>query len=42
MFLNAVRSFVEMENLTVPLAKELIDHIDVYESEGKEIGRAHV
>ena len=35
MFLNAVRSFVEMENLTAPLAKELIDHIDVYESEGK-------
>ena len=35
MFLNAVRSFMEMETLTVPLAKELIDHIDVYESEGK-------
>ena len=34
-FLNAVRSFMEMENLTAPLAKELIDHIDVYESEGK-------
>ena len=34
-FLNAVRSFMEMENLTTPLAKELIDHIDVYESEGK-------
>ena len=24
-----------MESLTAPLAKELIDHIDVYESEGK-------
>ena len=35
MFLNAVRSFMELETLTVPLAKELIDHIDVYESEGK-------
>ncbi len=35
MFLNAVRSFMEMENLTAPLAKELIDHIDVYEAEGK-------
>ena len=35
MFLNAVRSFIEMETLTAPLAKELIDHIDVYESEGK-------
>ena len=34
-FLNAVRSFMEMENLTAPLAKELIDHIDVYEAEGK-------
>ena len=35
MFLNAVRSFMEMETLTAPLAKELIDHIDVYEAEGK-------
>ncbi len=35
MFLNAVRSFMEMKTLTAPLAKELIDHIDVYESEGK-------
>ncbi len=35
MFLNSVRSFMEMETLTAPLAKELIDHIDVYESEGK-------
>ena len=26
---------MEMETLTAPLAKELIDHIDVYESEGK-------
>ena len=34
-FLNAVRSFIEMETLTAPLAKELIDHIDVYEAEGK-------
>ena len=34
-FLNAVRSFMEIENLTAPLAKELIDNIDVYESEGK-------
>ena len=34
-FLNAVRCFIEMETLTAPLAKELIDHIDVYESEGK-------
>ena len=34
-FLNAVRKFMEMKTLTAPLAKELIDHIDVYESEGK-------
>ncbi len=34
-FLNAVRCFMEMETLTAPLAKELIDHIDVYEAEGK-------
>ena len=35
MFISAVRRFMEMETLTAPLAKELIDHIDVYESEGK-------
>ena len=35
MFIGAVRRFIEMETLTAPLAKELIDHIDVYESEGK-------
>ncbi|MBQ4348484.1 MAG: DUF4368 domain-containing protein [Clostridia bacterium] len=26
---------MEIEDLAAPLAKELIDHIDVYESEGK-------
>lgn len=35
MFIGAVRKFMEMKTLTAPLAKELIDHIDVYESEGK-------
>ncbi len=35
MFIGAVRKFMEMETLTAPLAKELIDHIDVYEAEGK-------
>ena len=34
-FIGAVRKFMEMKTLTAPLAKELIDHIDVYESEGK-------
>ena len=34
-FLYAVRSFMEIETLTAALAKELIDHIDVYEAEGK-------
>ena len=35
MFISAVKRFMEMEVLTAPLAKELIDHIDVYEAEGK-------
>ena len=35
MFIGAVRKFMEMKTFTAPLAKELIDHIDVYESEGK-------
>ena len=35
MFIGAVRKFMEMKTLTAPLAKELIDHVDVYESEGK-------
>ncbi len=35
MFLEAVSRFIEMKTLTAPLAKELIDHIDVYEAEGK-------
>ncbi len=33
-FLAAVRKFMEMGTLTAPLLKELIDHIDVYETEG--------
>ena len=32
--LAAVRKFMEMGTLTAPLLKELIDHIDVYETEG--------
>lgn len=34
-FLAAVRKFMEMGTLTAPLLHELIDHIDVYEIEGK-------
>lgn len=33
-FIAAVRKFMEMKTLTAPLLQELIDHIDVYETEG--------
>lgn len=33
-FLAAIRKFMEMGTLTAPLLQELIDHIDVYETEG--------
>ena len=33
-FIKAVRKFMEMETLTAPMPRELIDHIDVYEKEG--------
>lgn len=33
-FLGAIRRFMEMQNLTVPLLRELIDEITVYETEG--------
>ena len=33
-FLAAVRKFMEMGTLTAPLLRELIDHIDVYQTEG--------
>ena len=32
--IHAIRKFMEMQTLTVPLLRELIDHIDVYETEG--------
>lgn len=35
MFISAVRKFLDMETITAPLIHELIDHIDVYEAEGK-------
>lgn len=34
LFTVAIRKFMEMETLTAPLLWELIDHIDVYETEG--------
>ena len=34
-FINAVRRFMQMDYLTAPLLRELIDHIDVFETEGK-------
>lgn len=34
-FVGAVRKFMEMQVLTAPLLRELIDHIDVYETQGK-------
>ena len=35
MFISAVRKFLDMDTITAPLIHELIDHIDVYEAEGK-------
>ncbi|MBE3101094.1 MAG: DUF4368 domain-containing protein, partial [Firmicutes bacterium] len=34
MFIDAIRKFMEMQTLTAPLLRELIDHIDVYETQG--------
>ena len=34
-FVCAIRRFMEMQTLTPVLSRELIDHIDVYEAEGK-------
>ena len=33
-FLGAIRRFMEMQKLTAPLLRELIDQITVYETEG--------
>lgn len=33
-FIHAIRSFMAMNRLTAPLLRELIDHIDVFETEG--------
>ena len=34
MFMSTIRRFMRMERLTAPILRELIDHIDVYETEG--------
>lgn len=33
-FISAIRMFMQMDNLTSPLLRELIDHIDIFETEG--------
>lgn len=33
-FISAIRRFMQMDNLTTPLLRELIDHIDIFETEG--------
>ena len=35
MFIGAIPKFLDMDTITAPLIHELIDHIDVYEAEGK-------
>ena len=34
-FTSTIRNFLRMDFLTAPLLRELIDHIDVFETEGK-------
>lgn len=33
-FISVIRRFMQMDNLTSPLLRELIDHIDIFETEG--------
>lgn len=33
-FISAIRMFMQMDNLTSPLLRELIDNIDIFETEG--------
>ena len=35
MFLSAIEKFMEMKTITAPLIRELIDHIEVHETEGE-------
>ena len=39
-FVSAIKKFMEMQTLTAPLLQELIDHIDVFETEG--VGKSRV
>lgn len=41
-FIGTVQKFMEMQKLTAPLLKELIDHIDVYEMESAGKNKARV
>ena len=36
MFLSTIGKFMEMKTITAPLIRELIDHIEVHETEGEE------
>ncbi len=38
--MNAIRRFLQVQTLTRPLLQELIDHIDVFETEGVGKSRA--
>lgn len=38
-FISAIRRFMQMDNLTSPLLRELIDHIDIFETEGTDKSR---
>ena len=38
-FIRAIRKFMEMRTLTNQILRELIDHIDVYEVEGRDKNR---
>ena len=40
-FMSAVRKFMEMKELTLALLKELIEKIEVYETEGTGKNRTH-
>ncbi|MBR2915921.1 MAG: DUF4368 domain-containing protein [Clostridia bacterium] len=35
MFLSAIGKFMEMKTITAPLIRELIDHIEVHETQGE-------
>ncbi len=41
-FLSAIRSFMEMDKLTAPLIRELIDHIEIHEAQGSGKSRTQM